>query len=288
MSNADLVDKAGDYFDKKIRAYCITKFCESHNYQLDHLELLNSKKDKLDVDSERSKIDLSDSLKTDVSVVDFFNDQDLMVQLRREDFEKDIKPVVDEAFTKLLNSVHSAGLSESEIDHVLMIGGSSLIPLVQEKMRDKFSVNIETLQNADSIIAEGASLVSYYSFKPFLVNPIQIKLYDNSDYTIFEKSTILTGNNSKTITLFCTDNRDGEARLIVSEGDERKSVMNIPVERGIPEPFKHERIECNFQIDENFIINASGKGATQDFAGKTQIHELRYGLMIQSEKNRNE
>ncbi len=79
--------------------------------------------------------------------------------LSRSTFEGLIDQDVSEAMARVDQVLESAGLRASDIDLALLIGGTSLIPRVRKEMFDRFGVKMVQITNADSIIAEGASLV---------------------------------------------------------------------------------------------------------------------------------
>jgi molecular chaperone DnaK len=87
----------------------------------------------------------------------------------------------------------------------------------------------------------------------------------------------------KTINFFCTDNRDGEAKLVLVEkydGREmNERVLGIPVSHSLPR--KHndcERVSITLSLDEDLILRAFGKGATQEVGAKAEYHDLLFAL----------
>ena len=279
LNNSGIKDKAGDYFDSKIENFSISEFANVNSLNMSSIVISKPNRDRLKYVAEKEKIELSTSINTDVLLSSFYNDIDLNVHITRNEFEKLIAKEIDEAYSALINTVENSDYSTSEIETVLMIGGTSLIPSIFNNVIKKYGSKVVHLKNANSVISEGASIISYYDFKPYLVNPIKIKLFDDSDYIVFEKNMILN-NNSKSIKFFCTDNRDGEARLIIMEGAETKKVINIEVNSELPKPYNHERINTEFKIDEDLILNIAAKGATKEKTNADTVHELRYGLML--------
>lgn len=284
INNSGIKNRSGDYFDAKIESYSISEFARNHNLSLSNIHLSKSLRDRLKYVSEKEKIQLSKIDSTNISLASFYNDKDLDIGITRKIFEELILKDIEEAYSTLIGTVSNSNYSDAEIESVLLIGGSSLIPAIYKKVLKKYGTKLIHVENASSIISEGASIISYYDYKPFLVNPIKIKLYDNSDYTIFEKDTILN-NNYRSLKFFCTDNRDGEARLIIVEGNQTKTILNVPVSPDLPKPYNHERINAEFRIDENLILHISARGATKEIASRDSVHDLRYGLMIKEHAN---
>src|SRR5207249_1319290 len=150
-------------------------------------------------------------------------------------------------------------LSEAEVDAVLLIGGTSKIPLLQHEMELRFGAAICDLSNAQTIIAEGAAVIGFHGFQPFLAHPVRLMLSGGSSLPVFDRDTVMPAEAHKETTLFCTDNRDGEARLIMAEQTDslnqnslvHKTVIGVPVESALPRPYQHERIVVHFDLDEN-------------------------------------
>ena len=285
INNSGIKDKSGDYFDSKIESFAISEFAKSNSINLSSMYLSKANKDRLKYVSEREKIQLSKIQKTNIILSSFYKENDLNIEINRNKFEELISNEIENAYSALVNTVSDSSFSDAEIESVIMIGGSSLIPVIYNRILKKYGTKVIHPTNANSIISEGASIISYYNFKPYLVNPIKVKLYDNSDYTVFEKDMILN-NKFKSLKFFCTDNRDGEARIIIMEGDQTKKIINIPVSSELPKPYDHERINAEFGFDENLILNVSARGATKEIPSSNSIFDLRYGLMLR--KNLNE
>jgi hypothetical protein len=74
------------------------------------------------------------------------------------------------------------------------------------------------VENADTIIAEGASVVDTLGLYPALARPVCVELSDGTNYEIFKAGELAKPDVCrKEIALFCTDNRDGQARLVIKE-----------------------------------------------------------------------
>jgi molecular chaperone DnaK len=177
-------------------------------------------------------------------------------------------------------------LSEGEIEVALLIGGTSLIPLLRAEMERRFGARVIDVPNAQTIIAEGAAAVAFDNYQPFLARPIQLMLAGETPLTIFDRDVVVPIISRKNLTLFCTDPRDGEARLIIAEqtreGDRGSirlhEIVRIPVSEEIPRPFKNERVTAAFEIDEDLILHVEGWGATKQEIARAEVHDLKFGL----------
>src|SRR5439155_1733082 len=84
-------------------------------------------------------------------------------------------------------------------------------------MELRFGAAICDLSNAQTIIAEGAAVIGFHGFQPFLAHPVRLMLSGGSSLPVFDRDTVMPAEAHKETTLFCTDNRDGEARLVMAE-----------------------------------------------------------------------
>lgn len=294
VATGGLDDIAGDLFDRRIQTSAEGKFLDKYSLRPETLSTLRpGTRDRLNVESEKTKITLSSEESASVQVADFLQRDshvfDLDVQFSRSTFQEKIRSDINSALAEMDRVLSEARLRHSEIDQVLLIGGSSKIPLVRSEMQKRFGVRVIEVENADTIIAEGASIVSYNDWQPFLSRPVQILLSDESFYTAFEEGTPLNPLTCrKKINMFCTDNRDGEARLVLAErlraGDETsirtKEVLNIPVSPHLPSPYNHERVEVTFQVDENLILKVEAHSAIEQQVKRTEIFDLTFGLRV--------
>jgi molecular chaperone DnaK (HSP70) len=176
------------------------------------------------------------------------------------------------------------------VDRAILIGGTSEIPLLKHEMQRLFGTRAESLgSRSQTIIAEGAATVSQYGYVPFLTRPVQLALADGSHLAVLKSGDIVTADGSKALTLFVTDPRDGEARLVVTEqvrsadlgSIQQKSVLGVPVEMRLPKPFNHERVYAEFEVDDDLILQVKAWGASRQEVVTTELHDLTFGLRIE-------
>ena len=231
---------------------------------------------------------LSDENSADLEVASAFRVNgrayDVSQRVSRDDFESEIGIDVRDAMAKVDAVIEEARLTPRDIDLVLLIGGSSRIPIVKREMQERFGSRITHIKNADTIIAEGAALVDYFGMHPVLARGLGVRLASGAYYELFPAGTMAKpGVCEKTINFFCTDNRDGEAKLVLVEKYEGREmnerVLGIPVSRSLPR--KHndsERVSVTLSLDEDLILWAFGKGATQEAGAKAEYHDLLFAL----------
>ena len=249
--------------------------------------------DRLMVESERNKIRLSDLESSQLQVASFWNlggkMQSINELITREKFEDLIKIEVQDAIGHVRKALDNAGVTEDDIDCVLMIGGSSKVPAIKNMLQEKFGSRLEYITNAETIIAEGAAIIDAYNLQPSLAHSICVEMSDGTPFKVFQSGEIASENVlSKTLNFICTDNRDGEGRLIIGEKHDKegKSVINkiiipVPVDPALPRPYNHERITVKFSMDRDMVLHISAKGATQSKFISQELYDICFGLSFQ-------
>jgi molecular chaperone DnaK len=291
IATGGLGSVAGDRFDEHIRRWATSRFLERRQLRAEAFHPHPRKVDLFVAESERAKISLSENAADVVRLGDVLQVGDLHYDLEesvtRKDFEQLIESDLQDALHEVERLLDEARVQANEVDRVLLIGGSSLIPALQEEMTRRFGMRSTTLANSQTVIAEGAAAIGYFGYEPFLARPVSLRLADRSMLPIFGRETVIPHDSDKEVTLFVTDNRDGEARLIVEErfrdGDARTVqhlVLPVPVKTALPRPYNHERVYARFRIDDNLILHVDGHGAAagQHVAG--EIHDLKFGLRV--------
>lgn len=293
LGTAGLNDIAGDYFDGRIEGFARGRFLDRYGFREDVLSLRPGTPARFGAECERAKIRLSSVDNERILVEQFFHregqEYHLDEKITRQQFEGLIASDIQAALTQVDKALSQASLTADEIDAALLIGGSSRIPLLRTEMNTRFGARAIDVPNADTIIAEGAAIIAKNDWLPYLARPIQVLLADRSVYTVFESGHVLKPEACrKEINFYCTDNRDGEARLVVAEtrrpGDstsiQTKHILNIPVSSELPAPYNHERISSIFEIDENLVLWVNAWSATQGEVVSSPLHDLCFGLRV--------
>ena len=292
-ATSGLIDIAGDHFDARIEKFARSKFLNRLGLRDDVVSILPQTQARFADECERKKISLSVAESVKVMVGQFFEREersyDLDEPLARIEFESLIQEDIQAALRQVDKALDQAALSAQEIDTVLLIGGSSKIPLLTREMLTRFGSRTVELPRGDTVIAEGASVIAKNGWLPYLERPIQIRLSDNSLYTVFEQGTVLKPEAcQKTVDFYCTDNRNGEARLVLVEpqrvGDSSsvqvKQVLNIPVNPKLSRATANERVTARFEIDDDLEFHVSAWGNIDENVASTAIHDLRFGIRV--------
>lgn len=297
VGTSQLTGIAGDKFDEELMNICINRFKDKYieRFRSEYLdEKLRGKVDRILYYVERCKINLSSYerahiesqifAETDGSNTIFY---DINEEIERKDFEKSILIHVNKAVNKIYEALKAAQINSEQIALVLMTGGSSKIPLVIDEVRKIFGYRAISVDNCDTIIAEGAAIVAANNWIPFLSKNIMIELSDGSFWTVFEKGTPLKPRTTvKEADFICVDNRNSEARIIVSEGyeyntrDKNLGILNVPLPEELPYPHFFDEIKTTYEIDNNFVLKVGGYSEFARLRKKLKIYDLCFGLKI--------
>jgi molecular chaperone DnaK len=292
IATGGLAKVAGDRFDDHLRDWARSRFLERRLLRPEAFSPSPRARDRFTLRSEQTKINLS-AQQQDVLRVPGIAEidgevLDLREDVTRGDFEAMIRTDMQDALHQVDLVLDEARVAPEEVDRVLLIGGTSEIPLLRAEMERRFGVKVEAVPNSQTIIAEGAAAIAYYGYRPYLVRPVQLQLADGSALTIFDSGTLVPFDAEKQLTLFCTDNRDGEARLVVTEQSRsydpssvrEQTILNVPVDPNLPRPYNHERVYATFRVDDDLILDVRAYGATREVITHKQVHDLKFGLRV--------
>jgi molecular chaperone DnaK len=282
---ASSVIRSGDDFDNLLMQDVLAHFCEEHQILATGFRLSPGVESQLLQELEFAKIDLSEDEAVDLLIPNFYNESGIPLdqEIERSAFEDLIDADIQDALGRVNDVLRDAHLSASQVGRVLLIGGTSRIPLLRREMYKQFGVTkVVEVPNADTVIAEGAAIVSHHNWQPQLARPVCIQLSDDSQYTVFGLDTILNPTTAyKEVQFFCTDNRDGEARLIVTEafGEQHKvkQILNISVSENLREIYK-ERVAVRFNVDRDVVLKIDAKAPIAGKLAKSELYDLYYGL----------
>jgi len=261
----------GDDFDQRLIDFLADEFKKSEGIDLrkDPMAL-----QRLKEAAEKAKIELSSSNSTDVNLPFITATQDgpkhLNINLSRSKFEQLIHDLVDRTKVPCQQAIKDAGVTQSDIDEVILVGGSTRIPMVQQLVKDLFGKEPHKGVNPDEVVAIGAAIqggvlagdvkdvllldVTPLSLGIETLGGVMTKLIDSNTTIPTKKSEIFsTASDSQP-----------SVEIHVLQGERSMAADNRtlgrfhldgipPAPRGIPQ------IEVTFDIDANGILNVNAK-----------------------------
>jgi molecular chaperone DnaK len=261
----------GDDFDHKIIDWLTDEFKKAEGIDLakDRMAL-----QRLKEAAEKAKIELSAAMETEISLPFISGDatgpKHLTVKLTRAKLEALVEDLVQRTMGPVKQALADAGVKPSDIDEVVLVGGSTRMPRVQQAVKEYFGKDPHKGVNPDEVVAIGAALqggVLAGDVKDLLlldVTPLSlgIETLGGVMTTLITRNTTIPTRKSETFSTAADSQTSVEVHVLQGERQFARDNRTLgkfqlvglpPAPRGVPQ------VEVTFDIDANGIVNVSAK-----------------------------
>ncbi len=269
----------GDDFDNRVIDFLASEFKSETGIEIKNDVMALQ---RLKEAAENSKKELSSAMETEINLpfitADATGPKHLVKKLTRAKFESLTEDLVEETISKIEGVIKDAGLTKNEISEVVMVGGSTRIPKVQERVKAFINKDLNKSVNPDEVVAVGASIqggVLKGDVKDVLlldVTPLSlgIETLGGVMTKVIDRGTTIPAKKSQVFST-AEDNQPAVS-IMVLQGErelarDNKSLGKFDLQGIAPAPRGVPQIEVTFDIDANGILTVSAQDKN---TGKSQ------------------
>ena len=283
----------GDDFDQKIMNWVVVEFKKDNGVDLskDNLALQRIKEA-----AEKAKIELSSSLETEINLPFITSDasgpKHLLLKLTRANLESMVREYIDKSIELVRSTLKEANMQASDINEIVLVGGQTRMPKIQEEVKKLFGKEPNKEVNPDEVVAIGAAVqggIMQGNVRDVLlldVTPLSlgIETFGGVDTILISKNT--TVPTAKTQVFSTAADNQTQVEIHVLQGERPMAQDNKTLGRFIldgipPAPRGIPQVEVSFDIDANGILNVSAKDKA---SGKTQSIKIEGSAGISKEE----
>jgi len=274
----------GDDFDNRIIDWLVADFKQDTGIDLasDRMAL-----QRLRDAAEKAKIELSTVVETEINLpfitADSSGPKHLVMTLTRSKLEQLVSSLLDQAVAPCRQAIEDAGITAQQVNEVILVGGMTRMPAVQQKVKDIFGKEPNKSVNPDEAVALGAAIqggVLVGDVRDILlldVTPLTLGLetLGNVSTPLIPRNTTIPTSKSETFTTAADGQTSVEIHVLQGErgmSTDNKSIGKFILDGILPAPRGVPQVEVTFDIDANGILSVSAKDKGTGKEQKIVIH----------------
>ncbi len=262
----------GDDFDQVLMDYVANEFQKEHGIDLRKDPMAMQ---RLKEACERAKKDLSQQVQTDINLpfitADASGPKHLMMTITRAQFERMVEHLVDRCRKPVMQALADAKLQPHQIDEVILVGGMTRMPRIQQLVKEIFGKEGHKGVNPDEVVAVGAAI---QGAQLLLGAAADIQLLDVTPLTLgiktlggvmtpmIPRNTTIPTRKSEIFTTAADNQTSVEVEVYQGErpmADDNKKIGSFHLDGIPPAPARVPKIEVTFEIDANGVLNVTAK-----------------------------
>jgi molecular chaperone DnaK len=283
----------GDDFDQKIMDWVVAEFNKENGVDLskDQLALQRIKES-----AEKAKIELSTAVETEINLPFITSDQNgpkhLLLKLTRAQFENMVADDIKKSIDLVKQTLKEANLEPKDIEEIVMVGGQTRMPKIQQEVKNLFGKEPNKEVNPDEVVAIGAAVqggIMQGNVRDVLlldVTPLSlgIETFGGVDTILIPKNTTVPTAKNQIFSTAADSQTSVEVHVLQGErpmAADNKTLGRFILDGIPPAPRGLPQIEVSFDIDANGILNVSAKDKA---TSKTQSIKIEGSSGISKEE----